>query len=376
MPNFIELLAAGLTGAATRDPLAYARFKAAREEQGLQNLYRKFMMDRMANEDARGQEERERLNRPVSSLVSPEMRTPPPSMMPQEPPGMGRMMPAPDTLADIPYMEGGQARTARVPQMGRGMVERPPMSDMVGGMPMPTGRMTPAPGLTLRDLPAAARAIELMKGPEEETPEYKGAAWGTYNPRTGQPVYERPTAEQGAKGAAWGTFDPRTGKPIYERPEKPPTPKGLQDIQEDLGDKVRYGTFNPETGERKFGPWQKKAASPTQPKNTPEDREQELMESFRKYNDVRLRAPSDPIRLQMIAAMKQMGIDVPVSLPEMTFDQYKQFVTTGKMPTATPEAGKEDPKKLNTLPTGSRKVGTYKGKTVYETPDGKRFVEE
>lgn len=258
MPGLMDFLAAGLTGAATKDPLAYRRMLDAERSRGLDDLFRKYQMDRMAKQDELAEEERTRLNRPASTLFSPEMAAPPPRAIPSEAPGMGREFPQmrqnPIALRDL--MTGQSSTIPGVPSMGMG--ERPPMTDIVPGVPAPTGRVDygkPRQDLTLRDLPAVAQAMKMMAG---EQPEYKGAAWGTFDPRTGKPVFQRPGAETGAKGASWGTYDPKTGKPIYERPEKPLSTKSLQSIQEDIGDKVRYGTFNPETGEKKWGEWQKK----------------------------------------------------------------------------------------------------------------------
>lgn len=395
MANWMQGLSDMLIGVSTGlrgDPGYLQRSKREKEETTLNNLYRAFLMKKMASDAATAQEERERLNRPISSLVSPEMRTPPPSLMPQEPPGMGRMMPAPDTLADIPYMEGGQARTARVPQMGRGMAERPPMNDLVGGMPMPTGKMVPALGLTLRDLPLAKQYLDMMKGTE---PKILSGGPGTQFFEQGQggfsKVGEVPPKPEEIKTPGTRTrekYDPNTrmkykavdewvngqwvpgGWQIVGEENAPQPPQPTAEIQEYhkwLEDPKNKGkTFT------QFKEWQTGLSN----KNTPEAIEKEIMDKYRDYNIARAKAPSDPIRLQMIAAMKQMGIDVPVSLPEMTYEQFKTFVTTGKMPQSVSEPAPEAPKKLNTLPAGSKKVGTYQGKTVYETPDGKRFVEE
>lgn len=43
-------------------------------------------------------------------------------------------------------------------------------------------------------------------------------------------------------------------------------------------------------------------------------------------------------------------------------------------PAATP--AKTDAKKLTALPAGSKQIGTYQGKKVYQTPDGKRVLED
>ncbi len=123
------------------------------------------------------------------------------------------------------------------------------------------------------------------------------------------------------------------------------TTKGLQHIKEDFGDRVREGTFNPTTGERTWGAWQPKGTTPEKPLN--------IDKAFASYNVARAKAPSDPIRLQMIATMKQMGIDVPVSLPEMDKKQFEEFVKTGKMPGT--KANEPSPK-------GKKPLSAFEGK--------------
>jgi len=163
----------------------------------------------------------------------------------------------------------------------------------------------PNPNLSLEDLKEATEAAKTF-GTKANKPEYKGAAWGTFDPTTGQPVYTKPDV---------------TKEPA------PHLPTDLDKMAHTLYGKT-YKDLGPKEKKAVEGKIATQKATPDKDQLTDAD----IDKRFADYNTSRAKAPTDVNRLMMIKGLKEMGIDVPVSLPELTKKQFKELLTTGKMP--------------------------------------------
>ncbi len=76
---------------------------------------------------------------------------------------------------------------------------------------------------------------------------------------------------------------------------------------------------------------------------------------------------------QMGAAIQQMTLVVQKREEALKRQPYPQ--KGGEKPGSTPQE-QSNGKTMSNLPPGAVKIGTSKGKAVYQTPDGKKFMEE
>lgn len=84
-------------------------------------------------------------------------------------------------------------------------------------------------------------------------------------------------------------------------------------------------------------------------------------------------------RAQIEAEYKTKFADIERKRAEIErdFNSLREKVGLPGKPVATPAPEKPEAKPtMSELPAGSKKIGTSNGKAVYETPDGKRFVEK
>lgn len=54
--------------------------------------------------------------------------------------------------------------------------------------------------------------------------------------------------------------------------------------------------------------------------------EQDIVDLYMKYNNAKLKAPTDPFRLFMVETMKQKGLSVNEQMPELTYEQFKEMI--------------------------------------------------
>jgi hypothetical protein len=61
----------------------------------------------------------------------------------------------------------------------------------------------------------------------------------------------------------------------------------------------------------------------------------------------------------MVETLKTMGIDVPLQFPQLTYEQFKEWVTTGKRPTNLPPPTTITPQKEGS-PTRKKETSRFR----------------
>jgi hypothetical protein len=121
-------------------------------------------------------------------------------------------------------------------------------------------------------------------------------------------------------------------KPAPEVAKRP-----VQHVQQDKGDAIRYGIFDPnepdESKAYKWGQWQKKGLAPQKPTEAEQGLTKGKIETlYANYQIARLKDKFDPMRLQMEEDFRDAGIEIPERMPDMNPQEFEAYVKTGKLP--------------------------------------------
>jgi hypothetical protein len=337
-----------LGGVLTKDPFAYPKFKMGMQRGNMEDLFRKAQMQRWKEEEEQG-------NRPATLPIIGKQDIPSGGVLPGN-------LPEEAPQYDVP--------TETRQQIG------------VQQVPIPGYRMKDV--AHLGGLASLARVYGL--GPQEAE-----------------------TTEEFGYGQRRGT---KTGKvtQVPVKPEKEPTKKSIQHVQEDRGDAYRTGTFDPRESDPMkaytWGQWQSKKVAPQKPtkeqapegkyksiETTYERRRKQIESKYRLTEAEYDQAISGKGEESLEDLLGRKGLSKGAAAAfkaelddlDNVREQMLTDIEEGKDPNLrlkTIGKGLKDKKtegptgKIQTLPEGSKQVGTYKGKKVYELPDGTRFMEE
>jgi hypothetical protein len=354
------ILTIGL-GYLTKDPFAYPRFKMGMESNRLENLHRVAQNKRYADQERRLKETEARLKQPVESLYPMQQVTKPEALagvgapfdaaLPSgfEPPATPvetarSPVPVPRTFEDIPgaLALANLAKKEEVPMHGFD-----PEHDVYQG-----GKLI-KPGVPkVKEDP-----VKFVKEDDE------GNLINVHSSGKTSPV------RRGTAGEAWKgvPFALPTG---LEQVKAKKAATKLSPVEENRGDAYRKGTYNPETGEYKWGDW-------TNKRPAPEKAEKGLTPGRRKtmyanYNVARTKSKFDPLRIAMEEDFRKDNIPVPEFMPELSPQEFDTLIDTGKLPGKKATAG---PTKDNPPPITPEKKGyaSFEGKKTPWYWDGKKW---